>query len=193
MQHCQIRRRRIVRAALQIDLVALLAPEAGEQMRHVVRAGLALQRVLDIGADLRQLDDALLEFSCRLPVEYKLRGLKLRWFFKEALRGFLPDEIITKKKHGFGLPFGVGFDESFYWFNTETIAEGGHLGGGQRALLERDDADVHRRGLRLDEPPAGLSPILTGAANTSGGVMGKMISPQSLAVATAATAKVKPC
>jgi Asparagine synthase len=23
------------------------------------------------------------------------------------LRGFLPDEIITKKKQGFGLPFGV--------------------------------------------------------------------------------------
>ena len=23
------------------------------------------------------------------------------------LRGFLPDEIIAKKKHGFGLPFGV--------------------------------------------------------------------------------------
>lgn len=36
----------------------------------------------------------------------------------------------------------------------------------------------------------GLSPILTGAANTSGGVMGKMISPQSLAVATAATGMV---
>jgi len=31
----------------------------------------------------------------------------LRWFFKEALRGFLPDEILTKKKQGFGLPFGV--------------------------------------------------------------------------------------
>ena len=27
--------------------------------------------------------------------------------FKEALRGFLPDEIITKRKQGFGLPFGV--------------------------------------------------------------------------------------
>jgi len=36
----------------------------------------------------------------------------------------------------------------------------------------------------------GLSPILTGAANTSGGVMGKMISPQSLAVACAATGMV---
>lgn len=53
------------------------------------------------------LDDRLLDFSMRLPVDYKLKGLKLRWFFKEALRGFLPDEIITKKKQGFGLPFGV--------------------------------------------------------------------------------------
>ncbi len=53
------------------------------------------------------LDDRLVDFSTRLPNHYKLRGLKLRWFFKEALKGFLPDEIIRKKKHGFGLPFGV--------------------------------------------------------------------------------------
>ena len=53
------------------------------------------------------LDDDLADFSLRLPVDLKLRGLKLRWFFKEALRGFLPDEIITKSKHGFGLPFGT--------------------------------------------------------------------------------------
>ena len=53
------------------------------------------------------LDARLVEFSESLPSSYKLRGLKLRWFFKEALRGFLPDEILTKKKQGFGLPFGV--------------------------------------------------------------------------------------
>lgn len=53
------------------------------------------------------LDDDLLAFSLRLPTHYKVKGLTLRWFFKEALRGFLPDEIITKKKQGFGLPFGV--------------------------------------------------------------------------------------
>ena len=53
------------------------------------------------------LDDALLDFSMQLPSDYKLRRLTLRWFFKEALRGLLPDEIIAKKKHGFGLPFGV--------------------------------------------------------------------------------------
>ena len=52
------------------------------------------------------LHGSLLAFSLRLPSEFKLKRLTLRWFFKEALRGFLPDEIITKKKHGFGLPFG---------------------------------------------------------------------------------------
>lgn len=60
-----------------------------------------------VGVGFPFLDDELLDFSMRLPAEYKLKGLKLRWFFKEALRGFLPDEIITKKKQGFGLPFGV--------------------------------------------------------------------------------------
>lgn len=53
------------------------------------------------------LDPALVDFSLGIPAEYKLKGLKLRWFFKEALRGFLPDEILAKKKQGFGLPFGV--------------------------------------------------------------------------------------
>ncbi|HOM15185.1 MAG TPA: asparagine synthase-related protein, partial [Rubrivivax sp.] len=53
------------------------------------------------------LEQALVDFSLGLPTEYKLKGLKLRWFFKEALRGFLPDEILAKKKQGFGLPFGV--------------------------------------------------------------------------------------
>jgi asparagine synthase (glutamine-hydrolysing) len=57
------------------------------------------------------LDDELLAFSLRLPSEYKLKGLKLRWFFKEALRDFLPAQIIVKKKQGFGLPFGVWANE----------------------------------------------------------------------------------
>jgi len=53
------------------------------------------------------LSDRMTDFSMKLPPEWKLRRFKLRWFFKEALRGFLPDEIIAKKKKGFGLPFGV--------------------------------------------------------------------------------------
>lgn len=53
------------------------------------------------------LDDAVVAFAGRLDPDLKLKGLKLRWFFKHALRDFLPPEIITKSKHGFGLPFGI--------------------------------------------------------------------------------------
>ena len=60
-----------------------------------------------VGVGFPFLDQALVDFSLALPTAYKLKGLKLRWFFKEALRGFLPDEILAKKKQGFGLPFGV--------------------------------------------------------------------------------------
>jgi len=53
------------------------------------------------------LDDRIVAFAAALPPSYKVKGLKLRWFFKEALKDFLPREIITKPKHGFGLPFGI--------------------------------------------------------------------------------------
>ncbi len=53
------------------------------------------------------LDERLVAFAARLPVNYKVKGQKLRWFFKEALSDFLPHEIIHKSKHGFGLPFGL--------------------------------------------------------------------------------------
>lgn len=53
------------------------------------------------------ISNEIVEFSTRLEPELKLKGTKLRYFFKESLRGFLPDEILTKQKHGFGLPFGV--------------------------------------------------------------------------------------
>lgn len=61
------------------------------------------------GCEVRfpMLSNALVEFANALPPDYKVKGVKLRWFFKEASKGFLPDEILTKSKHGFGLPFGT--------------------------------------------------------------------------------------
>ena len=52
------------------------------------------------------LDERLLEFSRHLRADLKLRGTALRWFFKQALRDFIPPAVITKHKHGFGLPVG---------------------------------------------------------------------------------------
>ena len=81
------------------------------------------------------LDGPLLDFSMQLPAHYKLKGLKLRWFFKEALRGFLPDEIINKRKQGFGLPFGV-------WANQhgalKKLAVDSLLGLAERGVVRRD-------------------------------------------------------
>ncbi|MEK6735297.1 MAG: asparagine synthase-related protein, partial [Pseudomonadota bacterium] len=57
------------------------------------------------------LNNEMVAFSAQLNPELKLKGTKLRYFFKEALRGFLPDEILVKQKHGFGLPFGVWLQE----------------------------------------------------------------------------------
>jgi asparagine synthase (glutamine-hydrolysing) len=53
------------------------------------------------------MDDAIVDFSGEIPPDWKVKGQYLRWFFKTALKGFLPDAIIDKTKHGFGLPFGV--------------------------------------------------------------------------------------
>jgi asparagine synthase (glutamine-hydrolysing) len=53
------------------------------------------------------LDSDLVDFACRLPGRVKMRHGELRGFYKHATRDFLPRTIIDKKKHGFGLPFGV--------------------------------------------------------------------------------------
>jgi asparagine synthase (glutamine-hydrolysing) len=50
------------------------------------------------------LDPDLVDFANRIPPGLKLKGTKLRYLFKRASAGFLPDEILTKKKHGFGVP-----------------------------------------------------------------------------------------
>ena len=57
------------------------------------------------GVDARYplLDDDIVDFSLRLPSDYKLRGTGLRHFFKQALSDFLPAEILRKTKHGFGV------------------------------------------------------------------------------------------
>ena len=53
------------------------------------------------------LNDTMVEFSSRLAPHQKLNGTRLRYFFKQALQDVLPRAILRKKKHGFGLPFGL--------------------------------------------------------------------------------------
>ncbi len=52
------------------------------------------------------LEEEFVDLSIRIPSGEKISGHELRTFFKSAVRDFLPDKIISKQKHGFGLPFG---------------------------------------------------------------------------------------
>lgn len=60
----------------------------------------------DVAVGFPLLDEHLVAFANSLPADWKVRRLALRHFFKYALADFLPRAILTKKKHGFGMPFG---------------------------------------------------------------------------------------
>jgi asparagine synthase (glutamine-hydrolysing) len=53
------------------------------------------------------LDHRLAELTGRIPSSLKMRGAQKRYIFKRAMQGVLPDEVLTKKKHGFGVPLGL--------------------------------------------------------------------------------------
>ncbi|MCU0289283.1 MAG: asparagine synthase C-terminal domain-containing protein, partial [Acidobacteria bacterium] len=50
------------------------------------------------------LDTKIVEFAFSLPPELKVRGTVTKWFFKKAMAGILPDEIINRRKEGFSIP-----------------------------------------------------------------------------------------
>jgi asparagine synthase (glutamine-hydrolysing) len=64
-------------------------------------------RLAGVKVSYPMLDARLIDLSLRVPLPMMAKGLELRSFYKRAMQGFLPDEILNKKKHGFGLPFGV--------------------------------------------------------------------------------------
>lgn len=50
------------------------------------------------------LDHKLVELAMSLPEEMKTRQGVLKYILKKAVRGLIPDEIIDRKKQGFGVP-----------------------------------------------------------------------------------------
>jgi asparagine synthase (glutamine-hydrolysing) len=53
------------------------------------------------------LDHHLVEFAAALPPRMKLRGFSTKWILREAVKSLLPPEILTRKKMGFPVPFGL--------------------------------------------------------------------------------------
>ncbi|MGJ3238046.1 MAG: asparagine synthase (glutamine-hydrolyzing) [Anaerolineae bacterium] len=53
------------------------------------------------------LDHVLAEQVASIPLNLKMRGAITKYVLKESARGLLPDHIIDRKKHGFGVPLGA--------------------------------------------------------------------------------------
>lgn len=53
------------------------------------------------------LDHRVVELAARMPSRFKIRGRELKYILKRALGGLLPDEILYRKKRGFGAPMGA--------------------------------------------------------------------------------------
>lgn len=53
------------------------------------------------------LDHPLVEWVSRLPDEWKLQGRTTKRVLREAMKGVLPESILTRPKMGFPVPFGT--------------------------------------------------------------------------------------
>ncbi len=89
------------------------------------------------------LDHRLAEFACALPPDLRMRGGTTKYLLKRALRGRLPDALLTRRKQGFGVPLESWFSGSIRGFFREQLEDGRRLAevgiprAGVRTLQER--------------------------------------------------------
>ena len=67
------------------------------------------------------LDHKVMEFAASLPVSYKIRGGVKKYILRKAFSGMLPDNILKRRKMGFGVPVGRWFRGELKDFMRETL------------------------------------------------------------------------
>jgi asparagine synthase (glutamine-hydrolysing) len=101
------------------------------------------------------LDHPFLEFAAGIPSKLKLKGMTTKYILKRALAGIVPDEIIRRKKHGFGVPVGLWFRTSLKRYLNETLLSPEALQRGYfhesslRRLIEEHQSGKRDHGHRL--------------------------------------------
>ena len=91
----------------QMEAVDLETYLAGDILVKVDRASMAYS----LEARCPWLDYRFGELTGRMPTSFKIRGGEGKYIFKDLLRKYLPDDILFRPKHGFGVPLNS-------WFRT---------------------------------------------------------------------------
>jgi asparagine synthase (glutamine-hydrolysing) len=95
------------------------------------------------------LDHILVELAARIPSNLKLCGQTTKHILKLAAAGILPDDIIHRPKHGFGVPVGRWFREDLRDYAHEILLDPGTLARGYfRESALRQLLDEHVSGQR---------------------------------------------
>jgi asparagine synthase (glutamine-hydrolysing) len=93
------------------------------------------------------LDHELVEFAAGLSLAQKTRGGMPKYLLKKAVEGIIPDEIIYRRKQGFGVPISNWFRGDLGEIFRQALT-GSSIG--ERGLIDVQEAlrllDGHRRG-----------------------------------------------
>jgi asparagine synthase (glutamine-hydrolysing) len=94
------------------------------------------------------LDHQLMEFAASIPAEFKVRGQQKKWIMREALRKWLPDDILDRPKQGFSVPIEDWFRNDLRAQVNDVLLDPASLSRGYfrpeavRGILERQAAGV---------------------------------------------------
>jgi asparagine synthase (glutamine-hydrolysing) len=69
------------------------------------------------------LDHELVEFCSRIPPTLKMRGFREKYILREALRGVLPEEIRTRKKHPLSAPLQHWWRRTLPQFAEDALSQ----------------------------------------------------------------------
>jgi asparagine synthase (glutamine-hydrolysing) len=94
------------------------------------------------------LDHELMEFAATLPRALKVRGGTGKVLLREAVRPWLPEEILDRRKHGFAVPIGDWLRDELRSMPAEVLLDPRSRGRGVFEPAEvRRVIDEHRQGL----------------------------------------------
>jgi asparagine synthase (glutamine-hydrolysing) len=142
------------------------APEHGSHLERVLNQDIGLYlchsvlakvdrasmaNSLEVRAPL--LDTAVAEFAASLPFDYKLRRLTGKWILKRVAKKYLPREIITRKKKGFGMPVGKWLRQTLKPLLADLLLDGDSLSAAglfdrriiEQMIAEHDEMKVDHR------------------------------------------------